>query len=76
MARPKKSIPSLRNHTYYYAVSDPDHIDSGNEIYPQETEEKAVSELREDEGEVEEIWMYEIKLVGRYKVNFSLEKID
>jgi hypothetical protein len=74
MAKAKKPIVKPIEKVHYYATHEDHYLDC--EIYPVESQEQAIANLREDEGEVEFLFMYEIKCIGKYKVNFTLEKID
>lgn len=74
MARAKKPIVKATEKTYYHATDTEDYL--SNEIILADSQEQAIAYLREDEGDVEHIFMYEIKCTGKYKVNFTLEKVD
>ena len=74
MARAKKPIVKATEKIYYHATDSDNYL--SNEIVLAESQEQAIAYLREDEGDVEHIFMYEIKCTGKYKVNFTLEKID
>jgi len=73
MARPKKQQVAPMDKIHYHATSDP-YL--GAEIYIAESQEKAITDLREDEGDVDMIYIFEVKCIGKYKVNFQLEKLD
>lgn len=73
MARPKKQPVAPTDKVHYHASSDP-YL--GTEIYIAESQEQAITDLREDEGDVDTIYLFEVKCIGKYKVNFQLEKID
>ena len=75
MARVKKPVVSYKDAVYYHA-SESSHLGSAEEIYPDETQTGAIQYLREQEGDVDTIYLFEIKCVGKYKVNFQLEKLD
>jgi hypothetical protein len=73
MGRPKKQPVNYIDKVHYHAASDP-YL--GAEIYISESKTQAITDLREDEGDVDTIYIFEIKCIGKYKVNFTLEKID
>jgi hypothetical protein len=75
MAKAKKPQPDHINTVYYYA-SDVVLLGAGDEIYPESTQEEAISSLRHHNKDVETIYMYEIKCICKYKINFQLEKLD
>jgi hypothetical protein len=74
MAKAKKPTVKPTEIVHYYATNDEDYLNC--EIYPVQSQEQAIANLREDEGEIEQLFMYEIKCIGKYKVNFTLEKIN
>ena len=74
MAKAKKPTVKPTERIYYHATDDENYL--SNEIYITESQEQAIADLREEEGDVDEIFIYEIKCIGKYKVNFTLEKID
>lgn len=76
MARAKKPKVNPVNETYYIAVSDLSLIHNGEEVYPEDSIDKAINVLRENEQNVDEIYIFEVKLTGKYKVKYELEKID
>jgi hypothetical protein len=75
MAKAKKPQPD-HIHTVYYYASDVVLLGAGDEIYPESTQEEAISSLRHHNKDVETIYMYEIKCICKYKINFQLEKLD
>lgn len=75
MARAKKPQLDYKNAVYYYA-SEAALLGPGDEMYPENTQEEAVTSLRQDSEDLDTIYMYEIKCIGKYKVNFQLEKLD
>jgi ribosomal protein L9 len=58
---------------YYSASVEP--IEPEMEIFPELTAEDAIDYVKENEPDMREIYLYEIKLIGKYKVNYNLEKI-
>jgi hypothetical protein len=77
MGRPKKPvIPTVdpKDVIYYYASSEA-ILNSHDEIYPEPTIDKAISYLREQEDELDEVFIFEIKMKGHYKTTFTLEEI-
>jgi len=75
MARAKKPVVPYNEKLYYHATQ-ASHLDSGDEIYPDETPEGAIQYLRDQEGDVDTIYLFEIKCTGKYKLNFNLQKLD
>lgn len=76
MAKAKKpQLLDYKNAVYYYA-SEEEFLHPNDEIWPDATQEGAIRTLREDSDELETIYLYEIKCIGKYKVNFKLEKLD
>ena len=74
MARAKKPIVKATEKVYYHATDSDNYL--SNEIVLAESQEQAITYLREDEGDVEYVYIYEIKCIGKYKVNFQLVKLD
>ena len=71
MGRAKKQ---KENQLYYAASIEP--IEPEMEIFPELTAENAIDYVKENEPNMKEVFLYEIKLVGKYKVEYKLEKID
>lgn len=74
MAKAKRPQLDYKNAVYYYASEDP--LRSGDDMIPDNTQQEAITSLRQDSEELETVYMYEIKCIGKYKVNFTLEKLD
>jgi len=78
MARPKNpKIPTVdpKEMIYYFATSH-SVLDDHQELYPEKTVDKAVAFLKEQEDEVDEVFVFEIKMKGRYKAKYILEEIN
>jgi hypothetical protein len=45
------------------------------EVFPELTADAAINYVKENEPHMTEIYLYEIKLVGKYKVSYNLEKV-
>ena len=73
MGRPKKQQESTEEQVYY--VASINAIEPEMEIYPELTADAAIDYVRENEPHMTEIYLYEIKLVGKYKVSYNLEKV-
>lgn len=73
MARPKKATLEPKDIVHYHATTDP-YLHT--EIYIADSQEQAIADLREDEGDVDTIYLFEVRWVGKYKVKFTLDKID
>jgi hypothetical protein len=73
MAKAKKPTVQPIDMVHYHAATDP-YL--GPEIYIADSQEQAIADLREDEGDIELVYIYEVKCIGKYKVNFTLEKLD
>ena len=71
MAKAKKQ--EEEDQVYYVASTDV--IEPEMEVYPELTAEAAIDYVRENESSIKEIYLYEIKLVGKYKVSYNLEKV-
>lgn len=77
MARPKKLVnPTIdpKDIVYYFATSQA-ILDDRNEVYPEKTIDKAVDWLRNQEDELDEVFIFEIKMKGKYKAVYKLEEI-
>lgn len=70
MAKAKK----LEEEQVYYVASTAP-IEPEMEIYPELTAENAIDYVKDNEPNMKEIFLYEIRLVGNYKVSYNLEKI-
>lgn len=73
MGRPKKEKKVKENEVYYAASLEP--IEPEMEIFPELTADAALDYLKENEPNMKEVFLYEIKLVGKYKVSYNLEKV-
>jgi len=73
MGRPKKQQESTEDQMYYVASISP--IEPEMEVYPELTADAAINYVKENEPNMTEIYLYEIKLVGKYKVSYNLEKV-
>jgi hypothetical protein len=73
MAKAKKPTVQPIDMVHYHAATDP-YL--GTKIYIADSQEQAIADLREDEGDIELVYIYEVKCIGKYKVNFTLEKLD
>ena len=73
MAKAKKPTVQPIDKVHYHATTDP-YLHT--EIYIADSQEQAITDLREDEGDVDIIYIFEVKCIGKYKVNFQLEKLD
>ena len=71
MGRTKKQ---QEEHPVYYSASI-EPIEPEMEIFPEVTADAAIDYVRENEPQMTEVYLYEIKLVGKYKVTYNLEKI-
>lgn len=74
MGRPKKVKRAILD-TFYYANATPLEVDE--DLCTSGSEDSAVNHLKECEGGyIEEVYLYEIKLVGKFRAKFTLEKLD
>lgn len=71
MARPKKV-----NEQQVYYIASTDVLEPEMEVYPELTAENAIDYVKDNEPQMKEIYLYEIKLVGKYKVSYNLEKVN
>ena len=71
MAKAKKK--EEENQVYY--VASIEVLQPENEIFPELTAEDAINYVKENEPDMKEIYLYEVKLVGKYKVTYNLEKV-
>lgn len=71
MARPKKV-----NEQQVYYIASTDVLEPEMEVYPELTAENAIDYVKDNEPNMKEIYLYEIKLVGKYKVSYNLEKVN
>ncbi len=58
----------------YYASSTP--IDYNDELYAESSEKEALDALYEREEIPQEVYVYEIKIKGKFKVKFELESFN
>lgn len=72
MAKAKKQEEE-KEQVYYVASTDV--LEPEIEVFPELTEEDAINYVKENEPDMREIYLYEIKLIGKYKVTYNLEKI-
>ena len=73
MARPKKVQAALVD-TLYCAKEIP--LEADMDMATSANTDEAINYLKECEGNVEELYLYEIKLIGKFRAKYSLEKID
>lgn len=71
MARPKKE-----NEQQIFYVASSDVLEPEMEIFPELTAENAIDYLRENEPTVKEFYLYQIKVLGKYKVKYTLEEVN
>jgi hypothetical protein len=71
MAKSKKT----NEHQVYYVAS-PDILEPEIEVFPELTADNAIDYVRENEPNIKEIYLYEVKLIGKYKVSYNLEKVN
>lgn len=71
MARPKKV-----NEEQVYYIASTDVLEPEMEVFPELTAEDAIDYVRENEPNVKEIYLYEVRLTGKYKVLYNLEKVN
>jgi 3-deoxy-D-arabino-heptulosonate 7-phosphate (DAHP) synthase class II len=74
MARPKKQKEEVTEDQVYYVASI-SPIEPEMEVYPELTADAAINYVKENDPHMTEIHLYEIKLIGKYKVKYNLEKI-
>lgn len=73
MAKAKKQEEEEKEQVYY--VASLDVLEPEIEVFPELTAEAAIDYIRENEPNMKEIYLYEVKLVGKYKVSYNLEKV-
>ena len=59
-----------------YYVASTDVLEPEMEVFPELTAENAIDYVRENEPNVKEIYLYEVRITGKYKVSYSLEKVN
>lgn len=59
-----------------YYVASTDVLEPEMEVFPELTAENAIDYVRENEPNVKEIYLYEVRLTGKYKVSYNLEKVN
>lgn len=77
MGRPRKPvIPAVdpKEITYYVATSSA-IIEDSQELYAETSIDKAINWLKEQEDEVDQVFIFEIKMKGHYKAKYTLEEI-
>jgi len=72
MAKAKKQEEE-KEQVYY--VASLDVLEPEIEVFPELTAEAAIDYIRENEPNMKEIYLYEVRLVGKYKVSYNLEKV-
>lgn len=70
MAKAKKQ---QEDQVYYVASTEV--LEAEMEVFPELTAEAAIDYVKDNEPNMKEIYLYEIKLVGKYKVSYNLEKV-
>jgi len=77
MGRPKKTvIPAVDpKDIIYYVATSYSILEDHEEIYPEKTIDKAIASLKDQEDEVDEVFVFEIKMKGHYKAKYILEEI-
>jgi hypothetical protein len=73
MARPKKKVELPKQEVFYAASTT--LLEAEDQMYPEKSIEDAIDYVKDNEVNYKEIFLYEIKLIGKYKVNYNLEKI-
>lgn len=71
MAKAKKQ---KEDQVYYVASTEV--LEPEMEVFPELTADDAINYVKENEPQMTEIYLYEIKLVGKYKVTYNLEKVN
>ena len=71
MAKSKKT----NEHQVYYVAST-EVLEPELEVFPELTVDNAIDYVRENEPNVKEIYLYEVRLIDKYKVSYSLEKVS
>jgi hypothetical protein len=74
MAKAKKQEEEKEQEQVYYVAST-DVLEPEIEVFPELTAEDAINYVKENEPDMKEIYLYEVKLVGKYKVTYNLEKV-
>lgn len=59
-----------------YYVASTDVLEPEMEVFPELTADNAIDYVRENEPNVKEIYLYEVRLTGKYKVSYNLEKVN
>jgi hypothetical protein len=70
MAKAKKQ---QEDQVYY--VASLDVLEPEIEVFPELTADAAIDYVRENEPNMKELYLYEVRLVGKYKVSYNLEKV-
>jgi hypothetical protein len=58
-----------------YYIASTELIEPEMEYFPELTAEAAIDYVKDNEPNMKEVFLYEIKLVGKYKVSYNLEKV-
>ena len=74
MGRPKKQQEEDQEDQMYYVAST-EVLEPEVEVFPELTADAAINYVKENDPHMTEIHLYEIKLIGKYKVKYNLEKI-
>ena len=74
MGRPKKKPNVVEQEMFYHASSTP--VEKDGELYANESTDEALRYLSETEAGHDEVYLYEIKLVGKFKVSYNLEPVS
>ena len=76
MGKAKKKEVSYKEKVYYFANLG-NCLGPGDEIFVDDTQEESIKYLQQEWGEdIEVAYIYEVKCIGKYKINVQLEKID
>ena len=73
MAKAKKQQKNQEDQVYY--VASLDVLEPEIEVFPELTAEAAIDYVKENEPNMKELYLYEVRLVGKYKVSYNLEKV-
>lgn len=74
MGRPKKKPIVVEQETFYHATNSP--LETDGELYANESKDEALRYLSESESILGEVYLYEIKCIGKFKASFNLEPIN
>lgn len=71
MARSKKV-----NEEQVYYIASTDVLEPEIEVFPELTAENAIDYVKDNEPNMKEIYLYEVRLTGKYKVTYNLESVN